>query len=325
MTQRQTFDVSGMTCAAWLRSRREDDFGCCRCRARCGEPVEKLDGGGIRRAIPPRSAAISAAVEKAGYGAAPRIEAAAAAGRSERRSSLGRAGKRRRKGGGARAHAAHRVVCVYHPLVLLIHGPHVRLAPARVLPGSREHAYVRVYPVPALVTRDFRELQVLPRGLQDALPRLAEHGLAHRAGLDCLDGLRHRGDLPHRVGDGPRRHRFRAHGRDGFVLRVGGDDPHADHAGKYFEARAKGKTTDAIAQLMDLSPKTAIRRNIDGAEEEVPVDQVRRGISSSFAPVRACLSTEWWSKARARSTSPSSRAKAYRWKRAWELQLRVRR
>lgn len=47
--------------------------------------------------------------------------------------------------------------------------------------------------------------------------------------------------------------------------------------GKYFEARAKGKTTDAIAQLMDLSPKTAIRRNIDGAEEEVPVDQVATG------------------------------------------------
>ena len=47
--------------------------------------------------------------------------------------------------------------------------------------------------------------------------------------------------------------------------------------GKYFEARAKGKTTDAIAQLMDLSPKTAIRRNVDGAEEEVPVEQVRPG------------------------------------------------
>ena len=47
--------------------------------------------------------------------------------------------------------------------------------------------------------------------------------------------------------------------------------------GKYFEARAKRKTTDAIAQLMDLSPKTAIRRNVDGAEEEVPAEQVRPG------------------------------------------------
>ena len=29
--------------------------------------------------------------------------------------------------------------------------------------------------------------------------------------------------------------------------------------GKYFEARAKGKTTDTITKLMDLSPKTATR------------------------------------------------------------------
>ena len=29
--------------------------------------------------------------------------------------------------------------------------------------------------------------------------------------------------------------------------------------GKYFEARAKGKTTDSISQLMDLSPKQALR------------------------------------------------------------------
>lgn len=43
--------------------------------------------------------------------------------------------------------------------------------------------------------------------------------------------------------------------------------------GKYLETRAKGKTGDAIRQLMDLSPKTAVvRRN--GLEEEIPVDQV---------------------------------------------------
>ena len=47
--------------------------------------------------------------------------------------------------------------------------------------------------------------------------------------------------------------------------------------GKYFEARAKGKTTDAISQLMDLSPKTATRRRADGSEEEVPAEQVRPG------------------------------------------------
>ncbi len=46
--------------------------------------------------------------------------------------------------------------------------------------------------------------------------------------------------------------------------------------GKYFEARAKGKTTDAIATLMDLAPKEAVRL-ADGVEERVPVEAVRAG------------------------------------------------
>ena len=46
--------------------------------------------------------------------------------------------------------------------------------------------------------------------------------------------------------------------------------------GKYFEARAKGKTCDAMAALMDLAPKTA---NVvrDGAEVSVPTEDVRAG------------------------------------------------
>ena len=46
--------------------------------------------------------------------------------------------------------------------------------------------------------------------------------------------------------------------------------------GKYFEARAKGKTTDAIAALMDLAPKTATVVR-DGAEVSVPTEEVRAG------------------------------------------------
>lgn len=46
--------------------------------------------------------------------------------------------------------------------------------------------------------------------------------------------------------------------------------------GKYFEARAKGKTTDAIAALMDLAPKTATVVR-DGAEVSVPTENVRAG------------------------------------------------
>lgn len=46
--------------------------------------------------------------------------------------------------------------------------------------------------------------------------------------------------------------------------------------GKYFEARAKGRTTDAVSKLMDLAPKTATVLK-GGVEEVVPVEQARIG------------------------------------------------
>lgn len=46
--------------------------------------------------------------------------------------------------------------------------------------------------------------------------------------------------------------------------------------GKYFETRAKKKTGDAIAKLMDLRPKTAIVLQ-DGKETSIPVEQVQVG------------------------------------------------
>lgn len=46
--------------------------------------------------------------------------------------------------------------------------------------------------------------------------------------------------------------------------------------GKFFEARAKGKTSEAIAKLMDLTPKVAlVLRN--GIEQEIPIDDVITG------------------------------------------------
>ena len=47
--------------------------------------------------------------------------------------------------------------------------------------------------------------------------------------------------------------------------------------GKYLESRSKGKTSEAITKLMDLSPKTAIRLREDGNEEEVPTESLRVG------------------------------------------------
>lgn len=46
--------------------------------------------------------------------------------------------------------------------------------------------------------------------------------------------------------------------------------------GKYMEARAKGKTSEAIDKLLKLSPKTA-RIIRDGAEVEIPIEEVKVG------------------------------------------------
>lgn len=47
--------------------------------------------------------------------------------------------------------------------------------------------------------------------------------------------------------------------------------------GKYLESRSKGKTSEAITKLMDLSPKTAIVLKEDGTETEVPTEALRAG------------------------------------------------
>ncbi|MCM1541964.1 MAG: heavy metal translocating P-type ATPase [Blautia sp.] len=47
--------------------------------------------------------------------------------------------------------------------------------------------------------------------------------------------------------------------------------------GKYLESRSKGKTSEAITKLMDLSPKTAILLTADGQETEVPTEILKTG------------------------------------------------
>ncbi|MDE6014212.1 MAG: heavy metal translocating P-type ATPase [Acetatifactor sp.] len=47
--------------------------------------------------------------------------------------------------------------------------------------------------------------------------------------------------------------------------------------GKYLESRSKGKTSEAITKLMDLSPKVAVRIGEDGSEETVPTEALRIG------------------------------------------------
>lgn len=47
--------------------------------------------------------------------------------------------------------------------------------------------------------------------------------------------------------------------------------------GKYLESRSKGKTSEAITKLMDLSPRVAVILDEDGKEKEIPTEELRSG------------------------------------------------
>lgn len=74
------------------------------------------------------------------------------------------------------------------------------------------------------------------------------------------------------------------HGNDALVSRYA-SDLYFESAGmilalitvgKYLETRSKGKTSEAIEKLMDLSPKTAILLTENGDEKEIPTHQLKK-------------------------------------------------
>ena len=276
MTQKQTFDVSGMTCAA------------------CSARVEKTTSGvaGVEHAVvnllknsmeveydgnPATLAAISAAVEKAGYGAAPRIEAATAAG-----APSGAAPSAARENDAAKeaAHVRMRLIVSFVftiPLFYLSMGhmfgwpiPSIFLGHENML----TFAFTQFLLLLPVVFVNFKFFRVGFKTLFHGSPNM-DSLIALGSTASTVYGI----VAIYRIGWGM------GHGDVDFAHMAAMDLYFESAAmiltlitlGKYFEARAKGKTTDAIAQLMDLSPKTAIRRNVDGAEEEVPVEQVRPG------------------------------------------------
>ena len=276
MTQKQTFDVSGMTCAA------------------CSARVEKTTSGvvGVEHVVvnllknsmeveydgnPATLAAISAAVEKAGYGAAPRIEAASAAG-----APSGAAPSAARENAAAKeaAHVRMRLIVSFVftiPLFYLSMGhmfgwpiPDIFLGHENML----TFAFTQFLLLLPVVFANFKFFRVGFKTLFHGSPNM-DSLIALGSTASTVYGI----VAIYRIGWGM------GHGDVDFAHMAAMDLYFESAAmiltlitlGKYFEARAKGKTTDAIAQLMDLSPKTAIRRNVDGAEEEVPVEQVRPG------------------------------------------------
>ena len=278
---KQTFDVTGMTCAA--------------CSARVEKASSKVEG--VERATvnllknsmeveydgnPATVVAICAAVEKAGYGASPRVEdvsaATAPAGGSAPLAS----------GGNARQEAAAKEARQVRMRLIV---SFVFTIPLFYL--SMGHMFG--WPLPAVFLGDENTLIFAFTQFLLLLPVIFVNFKFFRVGFTTLahggpnmDSLIALGSTASTV------YGIAAIYRIGAALGTG--DLSGAHAaamdlyfesaamiltlitlGKYFEARAKGKTTDAISKLMDLSPKTATRRRADGSEEEVPAEQVRPG------------------------------------------------
>ena len=278
---KQTFDVTGMTCAA--------------CSARVEKASNKVEG--VERATvnllknsmeveydgnPVTVVAICAAVEKAGYGASPRVEdvsaATAPAGGSAPLAS----------GGNARQEAAAKEARQVRMRLIV---SFVFTIPLFYL--SMGHMFG--WPLPAVFLGDENTLIFAFTQFLLLLPVIFVNFKFFRVGFTTLahggpnmDSLIALGSTASTV------YGIAAIYRIGAALGTG--DLSGAHAaamdlyfesaamiltlitlGKYFEARAKGKTTDAISKLMDLSPKTATRRRADGSEEEVPAEQVRPG------------------------------------------------
>jgi cation transport ATPase len=61
--------------------------------------------------------------------------------------------------------------------------------------------------------------------------------------------------------------------------------------GQVLELRARERTGSAIRALLDLAPKTARRIDKDGAETDIPLDQVMVGDRCAFVRAKACRST----------------------------------
>ena len=277
MTQKQTFDVSGMTCAA------------------CSARVEKTTSGvaGVEHAVvnllknsmeveydgnPATLTAISAAVEKAGYGAVPRVEVGAAVGAPS--SPAAPFAARENAAAKEAAHVRMRLIVSFVftiPLFYLSMGhmfgwplPEFFLGHENML----TFAFTQFLLLLPVIFVNFKFFRVGFKTLFHGSPNM-DSLIALGSTASTVYGI----VAIYRIGWGM------GHGDIDFAHMAAMDLYFESAAmiltlitlGKYFEARAKGKTTDAIAQLMDLSPKTAIRRNVDGAEEEVPAEQVRPG------------------------------------------------
>ncbi len=276
---KQTFDITGMTCAA--------------CSARVGKAASGVPGvteanvNLLKNSMeldydgnPKTAQAVVAAIEEAGYGASPRQEAAGAASHSSFVDP---------REGAQKAIDAKQKQLVWSivfgvPLFYLAMGPMLGWPEVPGLAGMEgmmasavtqlllatcvlfvnRSYFVMGFKTLAHLSPNMDSLIAIGSAASYAYSLVGVYQMALALGAMDLEGAHYA--MMHSL-------YFDSAGTILVLITLG----------KYFEARAKGKTTSAISALMDLAPKTArVRRN--GQEVEVPTEEVRVG---DFVVVRA--------------------------------------
>ena len=272
---KQTFDVTGMTCAA--------------CSARVTKAASGVEG--VNSAVvnllknsmdidydgnPQTLAAISQAVEKAGYGAHPRQNASGASAASAAQAAPRPANAAAQEAASVRMRLI--VSCIFTiPLFYLSMGhmlgwplPACFLGASNVMVFALTQ-FLLLLPV---IFVNFKFFRVGFKTLFHLAPNM-DSLIALGSSASTVYGIYGMYRIAGLLGAGQVDEAFMA-----------GMDLYFESAamiltlitlGKYFEARAKGRTTDAITALMDLAPKTAKRVKDEGSWEEIPVEQVRVG------------------------------------------------
>ena len=270
---KRTFDVTGMTCAACsarVEKAAANVSGIASVSVNLLKNSMEVDFDGEAATL----AAVSAAVEKAGYGAYPRPEAGSAAG------SVQQPARPVNDSAAEAKRVRMRLIvsfCFTIPLFYLSMGhmfgwplPGVFLGHENML----TFAFTQFLLLLPVIFVNFKFFRVGFKTLAHGAPNM-DSLIALGSAASTINGIA----AIYRIGWGM------GHGDIDFAHAAAMDLYFESAAmiltlitlGKYFEARAKGKTTDAIAKLMDLTPKEAARRTPDGGVERVPVEQVRVG------------------------------------------------
>ena len=281
MSGKLRFAVTGMTCAACSARVEKATAGV---SGVSGVAVNLLKNSmevqlGAEADPVATSAAIVSAVEKAGYGAFPAGEGAAAgSGAASAAASAGAANPAAAAQAERKSVLRRLVISLVFtvPLFYISMGDMFGWPLPSVLTGMENmmvHGLVLFMLLVPVIFVNFKFFRVGMKSLLHGSPNM-DSLIALGSGAATLYGMYALLCMAFYVGHGDLEttHRYAMNlyfESAGMILTL-------ITLGKFLEARAKGKTTDSLSQLMDLAPKMATRLE-NGVEQKVPAKDVRVG------------------------------------------------